>query len=556
MTFINRAATGWLLASFLLAFVGCGGSNEFVAVLDTPAGAPPANVAAQWNRAMQLAIIEGAPRPTVISRSLYLVSASMYDAWALYDPIATPSAASPTLRRPTSEHTEENKRAAVAYAAYHSLVNQFPKYEADTGHFLKLLNEQGLGTGRQELESEDTTLPQGLGRLAAQSVLDDRAEDGSNQAGNFVDTTSATYPTLYSPVNSDDPLADNSPGMVGFDPNHWTPLRVPNGSFLDPLNPESAFVNDLDDSTYRTQTFLTPHWGAVRPFAMSQGAQFRPPAPPQAGSSAPYTDALGRTTTNDEAYNQQVDEVQQITANLTEKEKLIAEFWADGPESTTPPGHWNQFALDVAARDNLSLDDTVKLLFALNGAVFDAGIAAWDAKRHYDFIRPISAIRNKYAGQMIETWGGPGLGTLIRPGEQWIPFQIRTFVTPPFAEFVSGHSTFSAAGATVIREFAGSDVLYDGVSVGFFDFDQDGTKDLVGSYTFTPGSLLIDPNLPSEPQELHWNSLTEAAAEAGSSRLYGGIHFQDGDHRGRSMGLRIGRLALERATSLWNGGPQ
>ena len=92
--------------------------------------------------------------------------------------------------------------------------------------------------------------------------------------------------------------------------------------------------------------------------------------------------------------------------------------------------------------------------------------------------------------------------------------------------------------------------------MGYFDFDEDGRIDLVGSYTYLPGSVLIDPSLPSQAVELHWNTFTEAANEAGRSRIYGGIHFQDGDLRGRAMGRQIGELALQRARALWNGGAQ
>lgn len=539
-----------------VALAGCGSDRDDFVVLNTPPGAPPANTASQWNRVMQLAIIDGAPRPTVVSRSLYLVSAAMYDAWALYDSKATPSVVDPALRRPLAEQTEANQRAAVAYAGYHSVSTLFADYETETSNFRSLLANQGYATSDQVLQSGDLTTVEGLGRHAAQQVIADRADDGSNSANNFVDVVSSTYPALYSAVNSDDPLADNSPGMPGFDRNRWVPLRVPNGTFLDPLNALSAFVNNSDPSTYTTQRYLTPHWGSVRPFAMTSGSQFRPPAPPVAGDNTPYTDALGQTMTNDEAYNQQVDEVLDVATNLTEREKVIAEYWADGPESTTPPGHWNQVALDIAARDSLSVGDTVKLLFAVNGAVFDAGIAAWEAKRHYDYIRPISAIRHKYAGQTIPTWGGPGQGVVQRDGSLWIPFQLRTFVTPGFAEFVSGHSTFSGSASEVIRRFTGSDRYFDGTSVGFFDFDEDGAADLVGSYTFQPGSLVIDPELLQAPVELHWNTLTEAADEAGRSRIFGGIHFQDGDHRGRAMGKQIGAQAFAKAQALWEGGAQ
>ena len=553
---LRRLSLALVLVTVVTLATGCGDTRDDFVFLGTTPDATPANTASQWNRVMQLAIIDGAPRPTVVSRSLYLVSAAMYDAWALYDSVATPSVVSPDLRRPVAEHTDHNQRAAVAFAAYHALLTQFPAYEEKTGNFRRLLQSEGFDTSPAILASTDLTTAQGLGRLAATSVVENRANDGSNVANNFVEVTSATYPALYAPVNSDDPTMPNSVGMGGFDANRWVPLRVPTGTVTDPLNPNSAFVDNNDPASYQTQRFLTPHWGAVRPFAMTSGSQFRPPAPPQAGSLLPYTDGNGLVTTNDAAYNTQVDEVLNVTANLTEREKIIAEYWADGPESTTPPGHWNQLALDISARDNLSVGETVKLLFALNGAVFDAGISAWDAKRHYDFIRPISAIRNKYFGQNILTWGGPGQNSVTRSGELWIPFQVRTFVTLAFDEYVSGHSTFSAAAAEVLRTYTGSDQLFDGSSVGYFDFDEDGRIDLVGSYTYLPGSVLIDPSLPSQAVELHWNTFTEAANEAGRSRIYGGIHFQDGDLRGRAMGRQIGELALQRARALWNGGAQ
>jgi vanadium-dependent haloperoxidase-like protein len=119
----------------------------------------------------------------------------------------------------------------------------------------------------------------------------------------------------------------------------------------------------------------------------------------------------------------------------------------DGPNSEQPPGHWALFAQFVSARDHHTIDDDVKMFFVLSNAIFDAGIAAWDAKRTYDSVRPVTAIPLLFRGTTIRTWGGPGKGTVEMDGSQWIPYQAVTFPTPPFPDYVSGHSTYSAAAA-------------------------------------------------------------------------------------------------------------
>jgi hypothetical protein len=480
----------------------------------------------------------------------------MYDAWALYDDVATPSVADPGLRRPAAERTNRNKNAAVAYAAFHALSDQFPTYQANTDAFTELLAQQGFSVAPEVLASSDTSTPWGLGRTAALSVLADRTDDGANQANNFAEITSAKYPTMYAAQNSDDPSMTNSPGGVDFNPAHWVPLRVPLATVFDPTNPQNPIVDHNDPDSFQVQGYLTPHWGGVRPFALDDSAEFRPVPPPRPGSLANYTDGAGNTMVEGDAYNAQIDEIVQLTANLTEQQKCIAEYWADGPESTTPPGHWNQIALEIGVKYDYGIDDTVKMLFAVNGALLDAGISCWETKRFYDFIRPISAIRHRYFGQLISTWGGPGASTVTRLGEQWIPFQLRTFVTPPFAEYTSGHSTFSGAASEVLRTFAGSDEFYDGVTRADIDYDGDGQLDLIGEFNFQPGTALIDPSLPSTIVRLRWNTLTEAANEAGLSRRFGGIHFQDGDLRARQAGRAIGGKAFSRASALWNGGAQ
>lgn len=96
----------------------------------------------------------------------------------------------------------------------------------------------------------------------------------------------------------------------------------------------------------------------------------------------------------------------ELSAGLTDRRKMIAEYWLDGPKSEQPPGHWTLFAQWVSARDHHTLDDDVKMFFALSNAMFDAGIAAWDMKRAYDSVRPATAIPALLAGKKIRAWGG------------------------------------------------------------------------------------------------------------------------------------------------------
>jgi len=539
-----RAGAGAGLALVVaLAIGGCGGGDE------TPF---EPSVVVQWNAAALDAVRNAPPKPTVNSRALFLVHTAMYDAWAAYHPAANGTQLGGQLRRPDPEHNAANQRTAISYAAHFALLQLFPLHEQRTGAFTAQMKRLGLPTAAAALANRDPTTAIGIGNLAAEALLDARLNDGSNQANGYAEVVSATYPTLYQPVNNADPAADNAVAGPSFDPNRWQPLRVPNGQATDPVTGFPVAI-DSDPSTYVDQKFLTPHWGAVIPFALVSGSELRPPPPPRLGSTSPYTDALGATTSNDEAYRRQAEEIVQITAQLTERQKVIAEYWADGPDSVTPPGHWNEFATDLSYKHRYGIDEDVRLFFALNGALMDSSIACWESKRFHDFIRPVSAIRHLYFDSTLPGWAGPGLGTQTIPGAQWRPFQSLTFVTPAFSEYTSGHSTFSAAGAEILRDLTGSDELFDGRTQLPYDRNGDGVGDLVGEFIARPGSLTIEPGLPTQTVTLRWATLKEAADEAGFSRRYGGIHFQDGDLYGRRVGEQIGKRALQRAREYWTG---
>jgi PAP2 superfamily len=223
---------------------------------------------------------------------------------------------------------------------------------------------------------------------------------------------------------------------------------------------------------------------------------------------------------------------------LTDREKAIAEYWADGPASETPPGHWCLMAQYISRRDVHNLDADVKMFFGLTNGLMDASISVWDCKRAYDYVRPITAIHFLFKGQRVYAWGGPNKGRQWIYGENWRPYQIDTFPTPPFAEYVSGHSTFSSTSAEILRLFTGSDAFGAGATIA------------AGSSAFEPGVT------PAADVNLKWATFTAAAEEAGISRLYGGIHFADANVEGQKMGRKIAAKVWAKAQRYIDGTAQ
>jgi len=454
--------------------------------LPKPASAAPAgaSVVLRWNDALLDAVRATRMAPPITARALAIVHTAVYDAWIPYTERAQPTQSGPP-RRPQSERTLDNKSKATSYAAYRTLLDLFPTQKTSFDDLMMSLGYDPADTSTGDLSAS------AIGNLAAQRVLDARRDDGSNQANGYHDTTN------YQPVNTPYEL---------IDPNRWQPLRVPNGQ-----------------GGYTEQNFLAPHWGQVRPFGLSSGSELR----------NEVTGMLKRYPAKH--YVDQHSEVLHISAELDDRKKTIAEYWADGPGSETPPGHWNLIAQYVSKRDSHDLDRDVKLYFVLNNTLMDCAIAAWDVKRYYDSVRPISAIRFLYAGKQVQAWGGPGLGTRTIDGAAWHPYQLATFVTPPFAEFVSGHSTFSSAAAEVLKSFTGSNYYGD-------------------SWKQPAGASLIEPGVtPSTPVRLSWESFTGAAEEAGMSRLFGGIHISDSNVGGLKLGEEVAKLAWSKAQSYFNG---
>jgi hypothetical protein len=462
-----------------------------------PSPSPDLNAVIEWNKVALHGVRDAKLGAPMASRALAVVHTCMYDAWAAYDQRAAGTQLSGALRRPASERTLANKEKAISYAAFRALEDVLP---ADTDPvYIPLMKQLGYDPNDH---STDIETPAGIGNVACAAVLEFRHHDKSNQLGDLAQGPYSDW-TGYAAVNTAAPVPARA---APTDANHWQPL---------------AYVDSTGD--FMTQRFAGAQWCFVTTFALFKGEEFREalgPAPAKYGSAE---------------YQEQAEELVALSAGLTDRQKMITEYWADGPYTEQPPGHWLRFAQFVSARDHHTLDDDVKMFFALTNAMLDAGIAAWDAKRAYDSVRPFTAISLLYRGKKIRAWGGPGKGTVEVDGSQWIPYQLATFPTPPFPDYVSGHSTYSAAAARILTLWTGSDHFGESV-------------------TLPAGSSKIEPGVtPAKPVTLKWETFTEAADEAGMSRRYGGIHFTRADLAGRQLGRLVADKVWPKAQTYFDG---
>ncbi len=452
----------------------------------------------RWNDATLRGIRDARLSAPAAARALAIVNTCIYDAWSAYDEYAQGTQLKDLLRRPSSERIIKNKEMVVSYSALRALLDVLPT-DADKV-YLPLAKELGINPNSS---STDLAQPDGIANVACGAVLEYRHHDGSNQLG---DLAPGPYTDWTNYVSRNKPTLLPAQASAQ-DPDHWQPLTYTNGA-----------------GNRVTQTFAGAHWGRVTPFALTRGSQFRP-----------LVATMGPAHFGTQAYMLQIDDTLRISAGLSDREKAISEYWTDGAYTEQPPGHWMRIAEWVSERDHHSIDDDVKMSFILSNAMFDAGIAAWDAKAAYDSVRPITAVTTMYRGKTIRAWGGPGKGTVSMNGEQWTPYQETQSPTPPFPEFVSGHSAYSAAAAEVLRSWTGSDLYGDRVVI-------------------PPGTSKIEPGTtPRYPVELKWRTFTEASSEAGMSRRYGGIHFKAGDEAGRTLGRAVAIVNWSLAQAYFRG---
>jgi hypothetical protein len=244
----------------------------------------------------------------------------------------------------------------------------------------------------------------------------------------------------------------------------------------------------------RYQPGLAPQGGWLRPFALPDTAGFRP-GPPPALTGPEYTEALA-----------QVQSLGAADSSVrTPDETQIAQFWSDSPGATAgPPGKWNLIAQKLGERQHNTLAENARMFTLLNLSLADAGIVCWDTKYTYEFWRPVDAIHSADADSNPAT----------APDPNWAPL----IGTPPFPEYVSGHSTFSGAASRLLSLFFGTDDIPFEIEAGF-------------------------GVLPGVTRS--FARLSDAAQEAGRSRIYGGIHFEFSNRTGLACGTRIADYIFE-----------
>ncbi len=604
------------------------------------------SAARQWNEVLLDAVRIDFPAPTVNTRNLYHTSAAMYDAWAAFDPIASGHFFDEKISIAGLD-VDAARQEAISYAAYRVLSQRYSLAVDPVGSqqlFDGLMDSLGYD---KSITSTTGNSPAAVGNRIADLILTTSLDDGSNEANGYVDNTG------YVPANA--PMVVDYPGLVApgqtplSDPNRWQPLFINSAITQNGLEGENL------------QTYVGPHWGNVRTFAMGRNgtsgpfswSDLDPGAPPQLGGAGDaeyrddsvllirYSNGLDPSqgpgaelinispnssgnrplgTHDDQGYSVNPATGQPYADNFVRQAdygRILAEFWADGPKSETPPGHWNVLANEVADHplverriggtgnvvDDLEWD--VKLYLALNGAEHDAAIAAWGAKREYDYVRPITKIR--YQGSLGQS-SDPG-GVSYHPDGLPLETDLIEIITAESiaaggrhrnainnanrdadGNFTLNYTEEEMVGKVVVHawnhepadpetEVSGTDWIlaenwipyqddnfvtpaFAAYVSGHSAFSRTGAEILaaftgdeyfpggMGEMEFEPGWLEFE-NGPSQKLTLQWATYFDAADEAGISRLWGGIHVPADDFAGRIMGAQIGLDAFEYAKQLF-----
>lgn len=618
------------------------------------------SAARNWNEALLFAIRKDFARPTVHARNLYHASALMYDVWAIYDIAASTvflgeateldvcrfDFAQKQRILSQSDNITQDRETAISYGMYALLTRRFfnsPGISQSQTEFVEMADAYNVDRSLTLADSIDDS-PQQLGLYLAECMKDYGELDGSNQQDDYANIA---YQTVNPPL---EPALSGNLSLVLSD--RWQSLTL--DIFID----QSGNVTD-------TPKFLGAEWGKVLPFALTEqdltiydreGIDYwvyHDPGEPAYLTTTPtlpeeykwghamvalwssHLDpsdgvmldispaSIGNTTELPLSIEELQNFYQASMGGSTDRgwalnpasntpyqpqivprgdyTRVLAEYWADGPDSETPPGHWftilndavsdnpsfeKRFQGQGALLDNLEWD--VKAYLALGGAVHDAAISAWGIKGWYDYIRPISAIRHMaefgqgsdpsqanyhpnglplvtnmielvqtgdaLAGELeqnvgevkLYAWRGPnqindpdtdtaGVDWIL--AKDWWPYQRPSFVTPPFAGYVSGHSTFSRAAAEVLTLLTGDEYFPGGMA----------------EFIATKDNFLVFEEGPSVDVRLQWATFKDASDQSGLSRIWGGIHPPVDDVPGRRIGITVGQDAFDLAAQYFNG---
>ncbi len=616
------------------------------------------SVARQWNDVLLEAIRNDFARPTVHARNLFHSSMMMYDIWATFDEDAETYFLGKTVDGftcpfdgfPRTTGVSEARDVAISYAMFRLLNHRFqnsPGRDESLPLFARLFSELGHDQNFVSVDYVDGNAA-AFGNFIAENVIEFGMQDGANEINDYANKTYFNFNFPIAPELSTNPFL--------FDPNRWQPLtfeifidqsgnQIPGGApdFLSPewgivtpfaltendltiherngtdwwvyYDPEKPPYIDVENGGPETEQY---QWGFS---LVSLWSAHLDPAdgvmwdisPASIGNIdiedfptdfADYPDFFstieGGDISKGHALNPRTGQpYEPQMVPRADYARVLAEFWADGPDSETPPGHW--FTLLNYVSDHPlfekrykgkgeileDLEWDVKAYLTMGGAVHDAAIAAWGIKGWYDYLRPISAIRfmaeqgqssdpnlpsyniagiplheglielikegdplagdnNENVGKIkLYAWRGPdyiedpgsdlaGVGWIM--GTQWWPYQRPTFVTPPFAGYVSGHSTFSRAAAEVMTALTGDEFFPGGL----------------GEFVAKKNEFLVFEEGPSQDVVLQWATYRDASDQTSLSRIWGGIHPPADDIPGRIIGEKIGVQAFKFAEQYFN----
>lgn len=623
-------------------------------VLSQPLLSQEYSIARVWNEELLNAIRHDLSRPTVHARNLFHISAAMYDAWAAYDEQAHPYLLGQTVGDYYTPYEgflpvgdiEESRKAAISFAAYRILVHRFKNSpQADSTLMSIDLTFDSLGYDKNytSLTYQDGD-GRALGNYIAHHMIQYGLTDGANEEEAYANK-------YYRPINSVKSMNIRGNRAVS-DPNRWQPLaldlnRDKNGSVLDGvpsfLSPEWGHVVPFslgaDDRTLYEKDghpYIVYHDPGPPPYLDTLSAeeiqdyQWGFMLVSQWGSHLSPTDTTMWDTSPGSIGNIPISQwpknykemrsfykkeggdgskghkMNPLTGAPYQENKVLranyarvlAEFWADGPDSETPPGHWFTILNYVSDHPQFArkyrgegvslnrLDWDIKSYFVLGGAMHDAAISAWSVKGYYDYVRPVTALR--YMAELGQSTdpalpnyhknGIPlidGFSALVKKGDpltlsnncidliklytwrghtyvndikkdfadvgwilakDWWPYQRQDFITPPFAGYVSGHSTFSRAAAEVMTLITGSPYFPGGM----------------GTFKAKKNEYLKFESGPTEDIELQWATYRDASDQTSLSRIWGGIHPPADDIPGRRIGLKVGKKAVKHAEVYFN----
>ena len=645
-------------------------------LIGSPAAHADPSAAREWNEQTLAAIRINLPNPPAHARNLHHTAVAMYDAWAAYDTTAVGYIYNEKISPLPigSAAIEAARREAISYAAYRVLRSRFGSGQGSVATLANLdakLTDLGYSPAVGQGALTAATTPAELGKRVGQAILTWGASDGFALTAYPQAYSSSINPNVATsrimsvlgnngefPSQANMPLGVGIPLLINFaqgytadtDPNFWQPLAL------------SASVSQNGIPTPGgPQSFVGVQSLATTPFTLTRTDPLKPwidiggpsrlsvpgdPSATDAGYKAGAMDVLEKSAQLNKTVTMDISPgafgnnplgadtgtgyaVNPVTGlpyasnfvKIGDFARVIAEFWADGPNSETPPGHWHVLANEVSD-DPLTvkkirgtgpivndLEWDIKTYFAIAGAVHDAACVCWSNKRYYNGPRPITMIR--YMGTLgqssdpggpsyheqglpletnvvevitnataavggkheqiwdlyrnnydlgifhvgeIAVYSYPGEGRTLPPAQlppvaatvqntirwmlakDWLPFQRKTFNTPAFPGYMSGHSTFSRAAAEALTLLTGSSSFPGGFH----------------HHTIGANSMQIDLG-PSTAVDLQWNTYYDGADQAGQSRRWGGIHPSEDDYAGRVLGSQVGKAAFALAEKYWSG---